>query len=46
MNNPLLILQELDKHLREDAELVIFGKSAIVLGFPTAPTQISSPNSP
>ena len=37
MNNPLIILRELDKHLREETELVIFGKSAIVLGFPTAP---------
>lgn len=38
MNNPLIILQELDKHLREETEFVIFGKSAIVLGFPTAPS--------
>ena len=38
MNNPLIILRELDKHLHEETELVIFGKSAIVLGFPTAPS--------
>lgn len=37
MNNPLIILKELDKHLREEIELFIFGKSAIVLGFPAAP---------
>lgn len=42
MNNPLVILQELDRHLREDIELVIFGKSAIVLGYPTAPSSYGS----
>jgi hypothetical protein len=42
MNNPLIILQELDKHLHEETELVIFGKSAIVLGFPTAPSSYGS----
>ena len=42
MNNSEIILRELDKHLREDAELIIFGKSAIVLGFPTAPSDYAS----
>lgn len=42
MNNPLTILQELDKHLKEETELIIFGKAAIVLGFPTAPGEYGS----
>ena len=42
MNNPLTILQELDKHLEEKTELIIFGKSAIVLGFPSAPGDYGS----
>lgn len=42
MNNPLTILRELDKHLKEETELIIFGKSAIVLGFPTAPGEYGS----
>jgi hypothetical protein len=42
MNNPLTILQELDKHLKEKTELIIFGKSAIVLGFPSAPGEYGS----
>lgn len=42
MNNPLIILNELDKHLHEEIQLIIFGKSAIVLGFPTAPSAYES----
>lgn len=42
MNNPLVILQELDKHLNRETRLVIFGKSAIVLGFPSAPSSYGS----
>lgn len=42
MNNPLTIIQELDKHLKEETELIIFGKAAIVLGFPTAPGEYGS----
>lgn len=42
MNNPLTILTEFDKYLCEEIQLIIFGKSAIVLGFPTAPSSYSS----
>lgn len=42
MNNPLLILQQLDNHLSEEIQLIIFGKAAIVLGYPTAPSSYES----
>ena len=34
MNNPLRILQTLDRHLTRPAELTIFGRAALALGFP------------
>jgi hypothetical protein len=37
MNNPLRILQVLDRHLAERAEITIFGRSALALGFPDGP---------
>lgn len=37
MNNPLEILQTLDRHLPEPAELTVFGRSALALGFPDSP---------
>lgn len=37
MNNPLKILQNLDKHLSLPVNLVIYGKAAIALGFPFPP---------
>ena len=42
MNNPLRILKTLDGFLTEDTELIIFGKAAIVLGFPSAPEDYGS----
>ena len=33
MNNPLYILQTLDRHLTRPAELTIFGRAALALGF-------------
>ncbi len=42
MNNPLQILWELDKYLTEETPLIIFGKAAIVLGYPTAPEDYES----
>ncbi len=33
MNNPLEILQTLDRHLSKPAELTVFGRSALALGF-------------
>jgi len=35
MNNPLRILQTLDRHLTRPAELTIFGRAALALGFPS-----------
>jgi hypothetical protein len=37
MNNPLRILQTLDRHLTKPAELTIFGRSALALGFKGSP---------
>jgi hypothetical protein len=37
MNNPLRILQTLDRHLTKPAELTIFGRSALALGFKNSP---------
>ena len=33
MNNPLRILQTLDRHLTKPAEITIFGRAALALGF-------------
>lgn len=37
MNNPLRILQTLDRHLAEPAELTLFGRAALALGFAASP---------
>jgi hypothetical protein len=37
MNNPLHILQTLDRHLSKPAEITIFGRAALALGFPNSP---------
>lgn len=37
MSNPLRILQTLDKHLSQPFTLYIYGRSALALGFPSAP---------
>ena len=37
MNNPLLILQTLDRHLTKPAEITIFGRAALALGFQNSP---------
>ena len=34
MNNPLRILQTLDRHLTAPAELTLFGRAALALGYP------------
>jgi hypothetical protein len=38
MNNPLRILHTLDRHLTAPAELTVFGRAALVLGYPGAPS--------
>jgi len=37
MNNPLHILQTLDRHLTAAAELCLFGRAALCLGYPGSP---------
>jgi hypothetical protein len=37
MNNPLRILQTLDRHLTQAAEMTLFGRAALALGYPDAP---------
>lgn len=35
MNNPLFILQVLDRHLDHPVELTLYGRAALALGFPS-----------
>jgi hypothetical protein len=35
VNNPLFILQTLDRHLDHPAELTLYGRAALALGFPS-----------
>ena len=37
MNNPLEILRTLDRHLPKPAELTLFGRAALALGYPDPP---------
>ena len=37
MNNPLHILQTLDRHLTAPADLTLFGRAALSLGYPDSP---------
>ena len=37
MNNPLEILRTLDRHLSKPAELTVFGRSALALGYAASP---------
>src|ERR1017187_8832813 len=42
MNNPLHILQTLDRHLTNPAEITIFGRAALALGFPNSPATFAT----
>lgn len=42
MNNPLRILQTLDRHLTKPAEITIFGRAALALGFPNSPAAFAT----
>lgn len=42
MNNPLHILQTLDRHLTQLAEITIFGRAALALGFPNSPAAFAT----
>lgn len=37
MNNPLRILQTLDRHLTQPVEMTVFGRAALALGYPGSP---------
>ena len=42
MNNPLRILQILDRHLAAPAEITIFGRAALALGYPSRPAAFAA----
>ena len=42
MNNPERILQTLDRHLTQSAELTLFGRAALALGYADAPAAFFS----
>lgn len=42
MNNPLRILQTLDRYLTQLAEITIFGRAALALGFKEAPDTLAA----
>ena len=42
MSNPKRILQTLDKHLKEAAEITLFGRSALALGYSNPPASFHS----
>jgi hypothetical protein len=42
MNNPLHILQTLDRHLTKPAEITIFGRAALALGFENSPAAFAT----
>jgi hypothetical protein len=42
MSNPLRILRTLDRHLASPAEMTLFGRSALALGYSQAPDHFHS----
>ena len=42
MNNPLRILQTLDRHLAGRAEITLFGRAALALGYPSSPAAFAA----
>ena len=42
MNNPLRILQTLDRHLSAAAEITLFGRAALALGYAASPTAFAA----
>jgi len=42
MNNPLEILRTLDRHLATSAELTVFGRSALALGYADSPADFGA----
>jgi len=42
MNNPLRILQTLDRHLTQPAEITLFGRAALALGYADSPSAFAT----
>ena len=42
MNNPLRILQTLDRHLAAPAEITLFGRAALALGYASSPAAFAA----
>lgn len=42
MNNPLHILQTLDRHLTAPAEITLFGRAALALGYTPSPAAFAA----
>jgi hypothetical protein len=42
MNNPLRILQTLDRHLAGSAEITLFGRAALALGYASSPAAFAA----
>ena len=42
MNNPLLILQSLDRRLTAPAEITLFGRAALALGYAGSPATFAT----
>jgi hypothetical protein len=42
MNNPLHILQTLDRHLTAPAEITLFGRAALALGYAGSPATFAT----
>src|SRR5262249_4750391 len=42
MNNPLRILQTLDRHLTKPAEITLFGRAALALGYSNCPPEFAT----
>ena len=42
MNNPLRILQTLDRYLAASAEITLFGRAALALGYVASPAAFSA----
>lgn len=42
VNNPLRILQTLDRHLTAPAEMTLFGRAALALGYPGSPAEFAA----
>ncbi len=42
LNNPLRILQALDGYLTSPFELIVYGRSALALGYPNAPDEFAA----